>query len=60
MQNIVYFKKFYLFVFGCVGSSLLCSLVAERRLLSSSARAYFLVVHGLLVAVASFVGEPRA
>ena len=44
---------FYLFIFGCVGSSLLrvaFSLVAANRLL-------FLVVLGLLIAVASLVAE---
>ena len=43
----------YLFIFGCVGSSLLCvgfSSCGERGLL-------FIAVHRLLVAVASLVAE---
>ena len=43
---------FYLFIFGCAGSSLLCRLFSsfgERGLLS--------VVHGLLTGVASLVSE---
>ena len=47
------FKNFYLFIFGCAGSSMLLrlSLVAECR-------GYSLVLlHGLLIVVASLVAE---
>ena len=51
-----FFNKFiYLFIFGCVGSSLLCmasSSCSERGLL-------FVVVCELLIVVASLVAEHR-
>ena len=53
--SISLFKLFYLFIFGCAGSSLLCglSLVAESE-------SYSLVaVCRLLIVVASFVAEHR-
>ena len=54
--TVIFFKKiylFYLFIFGCVGSSLLCagfSSCSEQGLL-------FVAVRGLLIAVASLVVE---
>ena len=50
----LFIHLFYLFIFGCVGSSLLCawafSSCGERGLL-------FVAVLGLLIAVASLVAE---
>ena len=49
------FILFYLFIFGCFGSSLLCAVFSscgERGLL-------FLAVQGFLVAVTSLVAEHR-
>ena len=51
--ELFFLNKFYLFIFGCVGSSLLRGLFSscgERGLL-------FLEVHGLLIVVASLVAE---
>ena len=53
--DIIYVILFYLFIYGCIGSSLLRAAFAscsERVLL-------FVVVHGLLTAVASLVAEHR-
>ena len=53
MQWIIFFN---LFIFGCIGSSLLCvqafSSCGEQGLL-------FVVVRGLLIVVASLVAEHR-
>ena len=50
----IYFLKFIYFIFGCIGSSLLCarafSSCGERGLL-------FIAVRGLLIVVASLVVE---
>ena len=51
----IFFKlksNFIYFVFGCAGSSLLCSLFS-----SYSEPGLFFVVHGLLVAVAALVSK---
>ena len=48
-----YFLQFYLFIFGCAGSSLLCELFCscgEQGLLS-------VAVHGPLLALAALVVE---
>ena len=53
-----YFFKinlFILFIFGCVGSSLLCVAFSS----CGKQGLFFGVVRGLLVAVASIVGEHR-
>ena len=51
LKDFLKIYLFYVFIFGCVGSLLLCgSPCCERRLL-------FIVVCGLLIAVAPLVVE---
>ena len=55
---IPFFFKFYLnfiFIFGCLGSSLLCAGFLWLR----RAGVLFVAVRGLLIAVASLVAEHR-
>ena len=47
-------KLIYLFIFGCIGSSL---LRVRFSLIVESGGLLFTVVHGLLIAVASLVAE---
>ena len=51
----MYFFKFYLFIFGCVVSLLLCAGFLQSRW----GGLLFVVAHGLLIVVASLVAEPR-
>ena len=56
LNTLIIFKKLYLFIFGCVGSLLLCRLFSSRgewKLLFSCG------LHRLLVSVASLVAAPR-
>ena len=55
MHHIMIFFLNYLFVFGCAGSPLLCLGFLWLR----QARAFFSVVHRLLIVVASLVVEHR-
>ena len=54
-----FFNKFiYLFIFGCVGFSLLGLRCCVQAFSSCGERGLlFVVVHGLLIAVASLVSE---
>ena len=49
-----FFFKFYLLIFGCVGSLLLCAWLS---LVAVSGGLLFVAVRGLLITVASLVAE---
>ena len=54
-MSLFFFLRFYLFIFGCAGSSLLCT--GFLSLWGSGAP--LVVLHGLLTAVAALVVSPR-